>query len=63
MNIENEKQRILNDVAILEKDIEVLQSNIRKLKEILPQIKTEQDAEKFDLEFDLEEGLETIRLF
>ena len=63
MNVEERKQWILNNVVRLEKDIEVLQTNIQMLKRLVPQIKTELDAEKFDLEFDLEDGLEIIRLF
>lgn len=63
MNIEERKQWILDNVVRLEKDIEVLQSNIKELKQRVPMIKTELDAEKFDLEFDLENGLDIIRLF
>ena len=63
MNIEDRKQWILNNVTRLEKDIEVLQSNIQELKQRVPLIKTELDAEKFDLEVNLENGLEIIRLF
>ena len=63
MNIEERKQLILDNVTRLEKDIEVLRSNISELKQRVPLIKTELDAEKFDLEFDLENGLEIIRLF
>ena len=63
MNIEERKQWILDNVVRLEKDIEVLQSNIEELKHRVPRVKTELDAEKFEIEFDLENGLEIIRLF
>lgn len=63
MNVEERKQWILDNVVRLEKDIEILQNNIQELKQRVPQIKTELDAEKFDIEFDLENGLEIIRLF
>lgn len=63
MLVEERKQWILNNVVRLEKDIEILQKNIQELKQRVPKIKTELDAERFDLEFDLENGLEIIRLF
>lgn len=63
MNVEERKTQILEDVELLEKDIKILQKNICELKKVLPTIKTEEDAKRFDSEFDLEDGLEIIALF
>lgn len=63
MDIEERKRQTLKLVELLEEDIETLQNNIRRLKEILPEIKTEEDAKRFASEFDVEKGLKTIELF
>lgn len=63
MNIEEAKRNVLENVELLEKDIETLQRNIRELKELLQNIRTEEDAERFNLTFDIEKGLKSIRLF
>lgn len=46
MDIEERKRQTLKQVELLEEDIETLQNNIRSLKEILPEIKTEEDRER-----------------
>lgn len=63
MNVEERKKWILDNLVRLEKDIEVLRINMQECKNRLSLVETELDAEKFDLEFDLENGLEIIRLF
>lgn len=63
MNVEERKSQFLKNVELLEKDIETLQNNIRKAKEVLPTIKTAEDIEKFADDFDMEKGLEIIELF
>ena len=63
MDVEKRKKWILDNLIRLEKDIEVLKININECRDRIPLIETEIDAEKFDLEFDLESGLEIIRLF
>lgn len=61
MNVAERKQWILDNITRLEKDIKVLQGNIQELKQKIPQIKTEVDAERIILKFSLEDGLEIIR--
>ena len=63
MDVEKRKKWILDNLIRLEKDIEVLKNNMKECRDRISLIKTEIDAEKFDLEFDLESGLEIIRLF
>lgn len=63
MNIEEAKRNVLENVELLEKDIEILQENIRELRELLQNVRTEEDAERFDSTFDMEKGLKLIRLF
>lgn len=63
MDVEKRKKWILDNLIRLEKDIEVLKNNIKECRDRISLIETEIDAEKFDLEFDLESGLEIIRLF
>lgn len=47
----------------LQNDILVLQSRIKKAKNQLDGVKTEEDIEKFRRENDLEDGLKYICLF
>lgn len=63
MDVEKRKNWILDNLIRLEKDIEVLNGNIKECRDRISLIETEIDAEKFDFEFDLESGLEIIRLF
>ena len=63
MDVEKRKKWILDNLIRLEKDIEVLNGNIKECRDRISLIETEIDAEKFDFEFDLESGLEIIRLF
>ena len=63
MDVEKRKKWILDNLIRLEKDIEVLKNNMKECRDRISLIETEIDAEKFDFEFDLESGLEIIRLF
>lgn len=63
MNIKEEKRNILENIELLENDIEILQKNICELKEMLSNIRTEKDAERFDSTFNIEKDLKFIRLF
>lgn len=63
MDIEKLKQEYLNTLSELQNDILVLQSRIKKAKNQLDGVKTEEDIEKFRRENDLEDGLKYICLF
>lgn len=62
MTIEERKQKTYEGLQLLEKDITRLQNNISELKQILEDIHTEEDIEKYN-DFDLEKGLDIIELF
>lgn len=62
MTVEKRKQEIHENLQLLEKDIARLQNNISELKQILEDIHTEEDIEKYS-DFDLEKGLDIIELF
>lgn len=62
MTVEKRKQEIYENLQLLEKDITRLQNNISELKQILEDIHTEEDIEKYS-DFDLEKGLDIIELF
>ncbi len=62
MTIEERKQKTYKGLQLLEKDITRLQNNISELKQILEDIHTEEDIEKYS-DFDLEKGLDIIELF
>ncbi|MCR2049731.1 hypothetical protein NSB25_20970 [Acetatifactor muris] len=63
MDIEKLKQEYLNTLSELQNDILVLQSRIKKAKNKLEGVKTEEDIEKFRRESDLEDELKYICLF
>ena len=57
-------EEYLKQLKALEKDIEVLQSNISKAREYLKNTEAENvDIEYFDKNFNLEKGLEYIELY
>lgn len=63
MNIEKLKQEYQNTLDELQNDILILQSNIKKAKNELINVETEEDIEHFYEENDLEDGLKHISLF
>ena len=62
MTIEEKKERLYDDIAQLEEEIEILKGNIAEFKQILEKIQTEDDLEKYKY-FDIEKGLNIIELF
>ena len=63
MDIEKEKTEIYNSLDELEKEIEILRENIKEYRKGLESVKTEEDILKFGNQYDLERGLNSIRLF
>lgn len=63
MDIEKIKQEYLNTLSELQNEILFLQSKIKKAKNDLLDVKTEEDMERFRMENDLEDGLKHITLF
>ncbi len=63
MDIEKEKTEIYNNLDELEKEIEILKENIREYRKGLENVKTEKDILNFSNQYDLERGLNSIRLF
>lgn len=61
-SIEERKKEYMENIEILEKEIEILKSNIQKAKDALNSIETEEDTVIFDMEHNLEEGLQIISL-
>lgn len=63
MNIKKLKQEYQNTLDELQNDILILKSNIKKAKNELINVETEEDIEHFRKENDLEDGLKHISLF
>ena len=63
MDIEKEKTEIYNSLDELEKEIEILRENIKEYRKGLKSVKTEEDILNFSNQYDLERGLNSIRLF
>ena len=63
MDIEKSKQEYLNTLNELQNEILLLQSRIKKAKNQILNVKTEDDIKRFRSENDLEEGLKYICLF
>lgn len=63
MDVEKLKQEYLNTLSELQNEILFLQSKIKKVKNELTNVKTEEDMNKFRKENDLEEDLKYITLF
>ena len=62
MSVEEKKSRLYEEIAQLEEEIEILKGNIAEFKQILENIHTEDDIEKYK-DFDIEKGLNIIELF
>lgn len=62
IDIEKMKEEIFNDLDELDKDIDILRANMKKLREDLPGITYDMDFNSFDDEHDIERGLKHIRL-
>lgn len=63
MDIEKVKREYLNTLSELQNEMLLLQSRIKKAKNQLLNVKTEEDIEQFRKENDLEESLKYITLF
>ncbi len=63
MNVKKLKQEYQNTLDELQNDILILQSKIKKAKNELINIETEEDIEHFRRRNDLEDGLKYISLF
>ena len=63
MDIEKVKREYLNTLSELQNEMLLLQSRIKKAKNQLLNVKTEEDIEQFRKENDLEKGLKYITLF
>lgn len=64
MNKTEKVKEILKVIEEVEKDIEILQSNVNKAKEYLENNDAESiDADYFDEYLDIEQGLKHIELF
>lgn len=63
MDVKKLKQEYLNTLSELQNEILFLQSKIRKAKNDLLDVKTEEDMDRFRRENDLEDGLNYITLF
>lgn len=63
MDVEKLKQEYLNTLSELQNEILFLQSKIKKAKNELTNVKTEEDMNRFRKENDLEEDLKYITLF
>lgn len=63
MDVEKLKQEYLNRLSELQNEILFLQSKIKKAKNELINVKTEEDMNRFRKENDLEEDLKYITLF
>lgn len=63
MDAEKLKQEYLNTLSELQNEILFLQSKIKKAKNNLLDVKTEEDMNRFRKENDLEEDLKYITLF
>lgn len=63
MDVEKLKQEYLNTLSELQNEILFLQSKIKKAKNNLVNVKTDEDMKRFRIENDLEDGLKYITLF
>ena len=63
MNIDLRKNEMLLQLQKLRRECEILIERTYTYREDLLKVNTEEEAKKFDETHDLEEGLETIRLF
>ncbi len=63
MNVEKLKQEYLSTLGELQNEILFLQSKIKKAKNNLIDVKTEEDMKRFRKENDLDDGLKYITLF
>ena len=62
IDLEKMKEEIFNDLDELDKDIDILRANMKKLREDLPGITYDMDFNSFYDEHDIERGLKHIRL-
>ena len=63
MDIENQRGKLLANLAELDAEIQTLSDRIIKAREDLVNVYTVDDAERFNENHDLEKGLKHIRLF
>ena len=63
IDLEKMKEEIFTDLDELDKDIDILRTNMKKLREYLPGLTYDMDFNSFDDEHDIERGLKHIRLF
>lgn len=63
MDVNKLKQEYLNTLGELQNEILFLQSKIKKAKNDLIDVKTEEDMKRFRSKNDLEDGLKYITLF
>lgn len=63
MDIESRKNEALEEFDKLRKECEILLERTKVYREDILNVKTEEDAKRFDKTHDIEEGLEIIRLF
>lgn len=63
MDIEQLKNKYLENLDGLEKEVRTLLDRIEKARKEIPKISTIEEANTFAREHDLEEGLEHIELF
>lgn len=63
VDIEKRKRELRVILAEMERDIEMLQKNISKLREDMDGVNTETDLAAFDEAHDLERGLKHIELY
>lgn len=63
VDIEKRKRELRVILAEMERDIEMLQKNISKLREDMDSVNTETDLAVFDEAHDLERGLKHIELY
>ena len=62
MNVEAKKQYLRDNIKQLKEEIEILQKNIAEFEQILENVQTEDDIEKYK-DFDIEKGLNIIELY
>ena len=63
IDIEKQKEELRVILAEIERDIEMLQANISKLREDMDGVNMETDLAAFDEAHDLERGLKHIELY
>lgn len=63
VDTEKRKRELCVILAEIERDIEMLQANISKLREDMDNVNTETDLAAFDEAHDLERGLKHIELY